>query len=776
MIRRFTKSHLTALSTASIHALAMLAASIVFAGSISIATLYADDSRAVSNAPAAPATIYFATDVVPTLTRLGCNGGGCHGKATGQNGFRLSLLGYEPDVDYDAIVKEARGRRISHAVPRQSLLLLKATAQVPHGGGKRLDVDSPEHRVLHDWIAQGAAPPRANDPTLVRITITPDKFTFTRPNQSLALRVIGHYSNNVIRDITGTAVYQSNEPDIADIGENGVILSKDQSGLFAVMVRHGEQMAVFHGVVLNPPGMEPTADANPPSANPPSANTFLPVTFIDRLLIEHWKKMGIKPSALISDAEFLRRLSLDIRGTLPTTEELDRYVDDRATDKRLKVIDRMLESAEHASFFALKWADILRNRGAGYATSKQRQGTALFTGWIRDSIDRNLPYDQFATAILTASGSQEENPPTVWYRTVRTTQDYIESVAQAFLGVRIQCAQCHHHPAERWSQDDYYGLAAAFARVGRKGGFADAEVPTNETIYLASEGQLIHPRTGHAVPPRPLGGAAFALQSYDDPRRALARWMTAPDNPYFARTMANRTWAHFLGRGIVHPIDDFRSTNPPVIPELLDALAADFIAQRYDTRHLIRTICNSSVYSLSSIPNASNGSDQQSFARFYPKRLPAEVLLDAISDVLESPSRFSNVAGEFPAGTRAIELPDEAVPSQFLDVFGRPARNSACECERVSAPALGQTLALVSSNDIQQKLTTPNGYVDKLASAGPEYRTHVRSIFQRVFARPPRDSELQTAVVFLESQTDAKEGYRSLLWALLATNEFLFNH
>ena len=645
MIRRFTQTNITASTTASISMLGMLAVSLVFAGSISKATAYAEDIRVGSNPPGAIATIYFATDVVPTLTRLGCNGGGCHGKATGQNGFRLSLLGYEPEVDYDAVVKEGRGRRISHAVPHQSLLLLKATAQVPHGGGKRLDVDSPEYRVLHDWIAQGAAPPHTDDPTLVRITITPDQFTFTRPNQSLALRVTGHYSNNVVRDITGTAVYQSNEPDIADIGENGLILSKEQSGLFATMVRHGEQMAVFHGVVLKPPATEPTT-----AANPPPSNSFLPASYVDRVLVEHWKRLGIEPSSPISDAEFLRRLSLDIRGTLPTTEEIDRYVQDRATDKRVKAIDRMLESEEYASFFALKWADILRNRGAGYATSKQRQGTALFTGWIRDSLDRNLPYDQFATAILTASGSQEANPPTVWYRTVRTTQDYIESVAQAFLGVRIQCAQCHHHPAERWSQDDYYGLAAAFARVGRKGGFADAEVPTNETIFLASEGQLIHPRTGQAVPPRPLGGAAFALQSYDDPRRALARWMTSPDNPYFARTMANRMWAHFLGRGIVHPIDDFRSTNPPVIPELLDALAADFVAQRYDVRHLIRTICNSSVYSLSSIPNASNGSDQQSFARYYPKRLSAEVLLDAISDVLEAPSRFPNVAGEFPVG------------------------------------------------------------------------------------------------------------------------------
>lgn len=711
-------------------------------------------------------SVYFQTDVAPLFTKHGCNSGGCHGKATGQNGFRLSLLGFEPDFDHEAIVREARGRRISLTVPQRSLLLLKATAAVPHGGGKRLDVGSDDYRVLVRWIEQGSIPASSRDPVLQRITVTPNRHDFDSERRQQALRVVGHFSDGTSRDVTRQAVYQTNEPDIADVSETGVVEAKNRSGLFAVMVRYGDQLDVFHGAVptrVSSSGLDEWEQRHAGSN-------------LDRMLVTQWRRLGIGPSPIASDAEFIRRASLDICGTLPTAVEVQAYLDDTRSDKRIRLIDRLLERPEYAGYFALKWADILRNRGRGYSTSKQRPGTALFAGWIRDSIATNQPYDQFATAILTASGSQETNPPAVWYRSVRTTQDYVESVAQAFLGVRIQCAQCHHHPAERWGQEDYYGLAAVFARVGRKGGFADAEVPTNETIFLADEGQVVHPRTGRVMAPRPLGGPDFQLTRYDDPRRSFAKWMTSSDNPYFARTMVNRLWGHFFGRGIIHPIDDARSTNPPSNPELLDALANEFIANRFDVKQLIRTICTSTAYSLSSIPNESNQDDGQSFARYYPRRMSAEVLLDALGQVLESPTKFSNVAGEFPVGTRAIDLPDEAVPSHFLDVFGRPARNSACECERVDAPALGQTLELVSSKEIHQKLTAAGGYVDQLTKSGRSHAENVQAIFNRLFARSPRPNELQTAVGFLESQKDQQEGYRSLLWALLATNEFLFNH
>ncbi|MGE3821544.1 MAG: DUF1553 domain-containing protein, partial [Isosphaeraceae bacterium] len=381
-----------------------------------------------------------------------------------------------------------------------------------------------------------------------------------------------------------------------------------------------------------------------------------------------------------------------------------------------------------------------------------------------------------ATAILTATGSQEVNPATVWYRSVRTSQDYVESISQAFLGVRVQCAQCHHHPAERWSQDDYHGLAAVFARVGRKGGFADAEVPTNQTIHLASEGEVRHPRTDQVMTPRPLGGPDFAVGRHDDPRKFLAEWMTDPANPYFARTMANRVWGHFLGRGLIHPIDDARSTNPPSHPELLDALAADFIASGFDVKHLIRTCCQSEAYSLSSRPTDSNRDDHQSFARYYPRRLQAEVLLDAISQVLDVPTEFPGGPGKFPTGTRAIDLPDEAVPSAFLDVFGRPARSSACECERVAEPSLGQALALIGSPTVDQKLSAKNGYVASLAEDDRPLTELIDDVFVRVFARPPRDDEIEKARRFIESRPERRSAYQSLLWSLLVTAEFMFNH
>jgi hypothetical protein len=717
--------------------------------------------------PAPP--VYFSTDVVPLLTKLGCNSGGCHGKAGGQNGFQLSLLGFEADQDFESIVEEARGLRLLPAAPRSSLFLLKATGAVAHGGGKRLVVGSQDYQTILRWIENGARPASSSDPVLERITVTPERTSFDAENRRQPLRVIAHFSTGTARDVTRQAVYQSNEPDIAEVNDTGIVFAKNRSGLFAVMVRYADQMAVFHGIV---PHTHQAGDGQAlaawEKANSRSA--------IDKHLVANWKRLGILPSSQATDQEFIRRASLDVCGTLPTADEVNGYLADAKPDKRARLIDRLLDKPEYASYFALKWGDILRNRGQGYSTSHQRAGTALFAGWIRDSIADNMRYDRFVSEILTAVGSQQTNPPTVWYRTIRTTPEYVESVAQAFLGMRIQCAQCHHHPVERWSQADYYQLAAVFARVGRKGGFADAEVPTGETIYLADAAPIVHPRTRQVMRPRAPGGPEFKLGRHDDPRRALAKWMTAADNPYFARTMANRMWGHFLGRGIIHPIDDARSTNPPSNPELLDALAQDFVASGYNVKHLIRVICNSAAYGLSSVPEETNKDDVQSFARFYPRRLPAEVLLDAIGQVLDAPTKFRSVAGDFPKGTRAIDLPDEAVPSHFLDVFGRSARNSACECERVDAPALGQTLELVSSPELQAKLTADKGYVGRLASNGKAHDENVRDIFLRVFARPPRPRELAVAVKFLGSQADRKEAYGSLLWSLLATNEFLFNH
>lgn len=722
-------------------------------------------------AGAPPDPVRFVTDVVPILTKLGCNSGGCHGKAVGQNGFKLSLLGFEPEADYEALVVESRGRRLLPSSPGRSLLLVKATGAVSHGGGRLLGVDSDDHRVLQTWIALGAPAPRPDDPVVQRIDLSPSQGVLGN-HASQRLLVTAYLSDGTSRDVSRQAVYQSNEPEIAAVERDGLVRTAAKKGLFTVMARFGGQVATFHAAIPFAEGPRAAVVHRRLDDLKPSLDD----TAVNRLLLRQWRRLAVAPSAPADDATFLRRASIDICGTLPTPDEVQRYLADRRTDKRARLIDRLLERPEYASYFALKWADVLQNRGAGYSTSQQRPGTTLFATWIRDSVAANMPYDRFVAEILTASGSQRENPPTVWYRTVRKPAEYVESVAQAFLGVRVQCAQCHHHPAERWSQADYYSLAAVFARVGRKGGFADAEVPTDEVIYLKADGDVVHPRTGQRMRPRPLGGDELRLGRYEDPRRCLARWMTRPDNPYFARTMVNRLWAHFLGRGLVHPIDDARSTNPPSNPELLDALAREFAAGGYDVKQLVRTICASHAYRLQSAPTEFNAGDAQTYARFYPRRLTAEVLLDGLSQVLEVPTEFAGGPGKLPVGTRAIELPDENVAAPFLDAFGRPARRSACECERADAPALTQALELVNSAEIHRKLTAKEGYARRLADGKRPATERVEEAFVRVLGRTPRAEERKAAVAFLEGEADPLEASRSLLWSLLATNEFLFNH
>ena len=716
--------------------------------------------------------VRFGTEVVPVLTRLGCNSGGCHGKATGQNGFRLSLLGFEPEFDYEAIVRESRGRRLFPAAAEQSLLLLKGTAQMPHGGGKRLDAGSDDYQILLQWIREGASPPRSDDPQLERIELTPAEQILS-PDTKLQLTVRAWFSDGTSRDVTRQSVYQTNEPDIATVDADGCVTTGSKPGLVAVMARFGEKIETFQAAL---PFVRDTEHALVVAEKLNALEQTLGDAAIDRLLLQQWRRLGIVPSGLADDTAFLRRVSIDICGTLPTVDEINAYVSDNRPDKRQRLIDRLLDRSEYASYFSLKWGDILQNRGAGYSTSQQRAGTTLFSAWIRDSLADNKPYDQFVSEILTASGSQSENPPTLWYRTVRKSPEYVESVAQAFLGVRIQCAQCHHHPSVRWSQTDYYRLAAVFARVGRKGGFADAEVPTDEVIFVSDKGSVVHPRTGEVLAPAALGSDVFRLDHHVDPREQLAEWMTQPDNPFFARTMVNRMWAHFLGRGIIHPIDDARSTNPPSNPELLDVLAADFVASGYDIKQLIRSITNSYAYRLDSVPTDGNAEDTQLFARFYPRRMSAEVLLDGISQVLDVPTEFASGAGMFPTGTRAIDLPDENVPAAFLDIFGRPGRMSACECERVDAPALTQALELVNSAEIQRKLTEATGFAHQIALTETSNSDRATRIFLRTLGRAPRTEELKISVDYLDGQSDPQEACRSLLWSLLATNEFLFNH
>jgi hypothetical protein len=507
------------------------------------------------------APISFPNQVVPILTKLGCNTGGCHGKQHGQNGFKLSLFGFDPSADYAAIVEEARGRRLMPAAPENSLFLLKPAGRVAHGGGKRLEPNSPEYQLLLRWIRQGTPYETGQPRQVVALEIWPAEKTMCR-NDAQRLVVTARYDDGTREDVTRLAQYQTNDVETAAVDGAGVVRTVELPGEMAVMARYQGQVAVFRAAV--PLGK--------PIAQYPD---FPAVNFVDELTLARWKKLGIVPSDLCTDGEFIRRATLDICGTLPTPDEVRAFLADTDRDKRVRLVDQLLDRPEYADYFALQWADLLHNKRQNLDIYKT--GTFGFHAWIRQSLTDNLPYDEFVRAILAGQGSPDDHPPVTWYRLVRTVDAYVDNTAQLFLGLRLQCAQCHHHPAEHWGQEDYYRLAAFFARVGRKDPVVPNPCypPSSETIYDKGTGQVVHPRTGQAMTPKGLDGPACPESPYLDPRQQLVDWMARPDNPYFARALVNRLWGHFFGRGIVDPVDDMRVTNPPSNPELLDALARD---------------------------------------------------------------------------------------------------------------------------------------------------------------------------------------------------------
>jgi hypothetical protein len=708
---------------------------------------------------AAGLPINFGNQVVPVFTKLGCNSGGCHGKASGQNGFRLSLLGFEPALDYETLVREGRGRRLFPAAPERSLLLLKGSAAVPHGGGKKMDADSHEYQVIRRWIAAGMPFGKPTDPYVDRIEVYPDARVMARGNRQ-QLVVTAHYTDGSTEDVTRWAQYQSNDTEVAAVADGGMVETRTLSGQAAVMARYQSQVAVFRATV--PLG-------KPIETYPEFASSNI----IDAAALKQWKALGLVPSEACTDSEFIRRASLDITGTLPTAAEVKAFAADPAPDKRAKLVDRLIDRPEYASFFAVKWADVLRNKRDN--KEDYQHGTFGFYDWIRENLERNTPYDQFVRGILAASGTPETAPPVQWYRGLRQTDAFVDDTAQVFLGMRLQCAKCHHHPFEKWSEDDYYGFAAFFARIGRKpssqGKLAGRG---DEVIFASRSGSVKQPKTGKVMTPKGLGTDVVPVPPGADPRQKLVDWMADPKNPYFAKALVNRYWAHFFGRGVAEPLDDLRQTNPPSNPELLDGLADDFVKHGYDIKHLVRTICTSRTYGLSSVPNEYNAKDKQSFARHYPKRMSAEVLLDAISQVTAAPTTFNGM----PAGTRAIQLPDESFASAFLDAFGRPKRDTPCECERVSDASLGQSLMLLNSADVQGKLSAAEGSAARLAKDPRPDAEKVDELFWAAFARAPSSGETASALAHLSKSTDPakrREAFEDILWALINAKEFQFN-
>ncbi len=709
--------------------------------------------------------VSFINDVVPVLTKASCNSGACHAKAgMGQNGFQLSLLGFEPQEDYEHLVKEARGRRLSATAPEQSLLLLKAASAVPHGGGRRLDPESEAYRLVKTWIAQGMKYDQSTDPKLVSISVQPARGTLKRKGEQ-QLKVMARFSDGRVKDITKLALYEANDRSMAETEENGRVRILDIPGNVAVMVRFQDKTAVFNASV--PLGA-------PVKHLPPSKN------FIDQFVFTNLKQISVPPSPVCDDATFIRRVSLDIAGRLPTVAEAEVFLSSTEPSKRDKLVDTLLTSPDYADFFANKWTALLKNKRDA---ASDISANFAFHSWVRDSLLANKPYDQLVRQLLAATGTIEGNPPVAWYKRVKQPTEQLEDVAQLFLGVRMQCAQCHHHPFERWSQHDYYSMSAFFSQIGRK---PTATAGEDVIFHKRGMAQAENKKTKLPVKPAGLGDPTLDIPPDEDPRLRLADWMGNKANPFFAKSLVNRYWKHFFKRGLIEPEDDIRDTNPPSNPELLDALAKHFVESGFDLKAVVRVITQSSTYQLSATPNQHNGVDRQNFSHFYPRRMQAEVLLDSIDQFTGAKTDFADL----PPGTRAIALPDNSYNrgSAFLKVFGRPEGASVCECERASSASLAQSLHLMNASDVKGKLAASGGRAERLAKDDKPAAQKIRELYLAAFAREPQSHEQAVAEEYLAKPREDAQGkplppdqsrriaYEDLLWALINTKEFLYNH
>ena len=701
--------------------------------------------------------INFTNQIVPIFTKLGCNSGGCHGKASGQNGFKLSLLGFYPDEDYEFLVKEGRGRRLFPTSPSESLLLTKPVGKSPHGGGKRMEVGSYEYRMIYRWIEQGMPYGQKTDPYVTGIKCLPEGRLMDRGSQQ-QITVMATYSDGTTEDVTRMALFEPNDTEMAESSVTGLVKTLDLAGEVAIMARYQGTVSTFRATV--PLGAEMTA-------LPPVKN------LVDESVVNKLKLLGVPPSPVADDATFLRRVYVDISGTIPSESEVRAFLADQDPAKRDKVIDRLLDSEAYADYFANKWNLVLRNKKRQPVDT---EGTYSFYLWIREALYQNMPYDQFVRNILTASGDSNVNPPTVWYREVDQVEEQVEDTAQLFLGLRIQCARCHHHPFEKWSQDDYYGFAAFFSRVGKKNltGVNNPQVREKRVFHNEGLATARNPRSQQDKKPTGLGSAPYEIAPDRDPRVFLADWMSDPKNPFFAKAVVNRYWKHFMSRGIVEPEDDMRETNPPSNPELLNRLSEHFIKSGFDLKELVRTICRSSTYQLSSLPNDYNLKDKQNFSRYYPKRLTAEVLYDAFHKVTNTGENFAGL----PAGTRAIQLPDPAVGPYFLKVFGQPQADTACECERSQEANLAQSLHLLNSNEVQSKIASGTGRGAVLAAEKDRnHEERLKELYRWVYSREPDAEELKIAMAHIaKHEPNVKTAYEDIIWALINTKEFLFNH
>jgi hypothetical protein len=706
------------------------------------------------------------------LSKAGCNQGTCHGNQNGKNGFKLSLRGEDPLLDLASLTRDALGRRVELGDPDASLILLKATGGIAHEGGRRFGNASSEYAVLRQWIADGARDDLPNHPVLQRIEISPREQILIEPPHQVQLRVRAVFSDGGVRDVTDRAVYEvSNQAATVSAGGEVRAAEGQRGGTAetAILVRYLNRQATVEFAFI-PDGKHFHWNDVPES------------NFIDHHVFAKLKALRIQPSDLCSDRVFLRRATLDLLGLTPTAEEARVFLSDTRADKRARLVAALLDRAEFADFWALKWSDLLRNE----EKLLDRKGVEVFHQWIRQSIAESKPLNEFARELLAGRGSTYANPPANFYRALRDPYSRAEATAQVFLGVRMQCAKCHNHPFERWTQDDYHGLAAFFARVQyrivenkRRDGFDQHEFIGEQIVYPAREGEVRHPRTGAVVSPRFLGSDRSAAKAEADRLQMLADWVADPANPFLARAQVNRVWFHLMGRGIVDPLDDFRASNPPVNAPLLDALTQEFVAHRFDLGQLIRTIMNSRTYQLAAVPNESNREDETNFSHAIVRPLQAEQLLDAIAQAAGVSIRFPG----YPRGIRAAQLPGvrpersrdrRAAESEvFLKVFGKPDRLLTCECERSEDTTLNQAFQLVTGELMDKVISDPDNRIGRLLDAGKSNQEILAELYLAALSRPPTAREREANLDLLERAKNRRQALEDILWGLLNAKEFL---
>ena len=692
----------------------------------------------------------FRNDVLPVLTKAGCNSGSCHGTLAGKNGFKLSLRGYDPETDYEVLTRQALGRRVVKTAPAHSLILLKPTLTIPHGGGKRFEIGSQEYQILADWIASGTPPPSAADPVIEEITLTPSRVLLEKPGKQIQLSVKARYSDGSEKDVTRWVKFSSTNEGVATADQSGLVSTKDH-GEAAISIWYSSKVAFARVTVPYPHHVDALTFQKAPRNN-----------YIDNLVLRKLEELRIAPSLLSSDSEFIRRLFLDTLGILPTVDEIDRFLADKGKDRRERLIEEVVKRPEFVDYWSYKWSDVL------LVSSRKLDRGAMhsYSNWIRSSVAENKPWDQLVYELVTATGSTLKNGAANYWVIHKEPIDTVENLSRAFLGISLTCARCHNHPLEKWTQDQYYGMANLVSRVSLKGG----RLPGETTVISSHMGEINHPRRNRPMPPQPLEAKALPLNSFKDRRVHLAEWLTSPQNSHFARTIVNRVWANFLGRGLVEPVDDLRATNPASNEELFAALTEDFVKHGFDIQYLIRTILNSATYQLSSTTNETNVHDGQYYSHYLIRRLPAEVILDVFSQVTGVAEEFEG----YPSGVRAMQLPDPTIKSYFLESFGRPPRITGGANERMNESNVAQVLHLVNGETLNEKLRQQGNAIDRLLEESLSTERLLERIYKLSLSRAPTSKELAQLVPAIGDAD--RTTVEDLLWAILTSKEFLFKH